>query len=49
MLAEQYFPVLLLIIVALGLGAMFTLLSILIGPKKDTAVKKMPFESGMPT
>ena len=49
MLAEQYFPVLLLIILALGLGAMFTLLSILIGPKRDTAVKKMPFESGMPT
>ena len=49
MLAEQYLPVLLLIVVALGLGAMFTLLSILIGPKNDTAARKMPFESGMPT
>ena len=47
MLAEQYFPVLLLIILALGLGAMFTMLSILIGPKQDSAAKKMPFESGM--
>ena len=49
MLAEQYLPVLLLIVVALGLGAMFTLLSILIGPKSDAPAKKMPFESGMPT
>jgi len=49
MLAEQYLPVLLLIVVALGLGVMFTLLSILIGPKKATPTKKMPFESGMPT
>ena len=49
MLAEQYLPVLFLIVVALGLGAMFTLLSILFGPKQDTEVKRMPFESGMPT
>lgn len=49
MIAEQYLPILFLIAVALGLGGMFTALSILLGPKLDTPVKKMPFESGMPT
>lgn len=49
MLAEQYLPVLFLIVLALGLGIMFTMLSILLGPKDDTAIKRMPFESGMPT
>ena len=49
MLAEQYLPVLFLIVLALGMGTMFTLLSILIGPKQTSKVKKMPFESGMPS
>jgi NADH-quinone oxidoreductase subunit A len=49
MLIDQYLPVLILIGVALGIGAMFTLLGVLIGPKKTTAVKRMPFESGMPS
>ena len=49
MLAEQYIPVLMLFVVALGLGSLFTLLGILIGPKVDTATKKMPFESGLST
>ena len=48
MIAEQYIPVLFMLVLALGLGTMFTLLSILIGPKKVDAVKKMPFESGLP-
>ena len=47
MVAEQYIPVLFMFALALGLGAMFTLLGILIGPKKVTEVKKMPFESGL--
>ena len=49
MLSEQYLPVLFVIIVALGLGALLTGLSILLGPSKPSAVKSMPFESGMPT
>ncbi len=49
MLAEQYLPVLFLIVLALGLGVMFTALSLLLGPKKRTATKSMPFESGMPS
>lgn len=47
-LSEQYLPVLFLIGVALGMGALFTGLSILIGPKNASPAKKMPFESGMP-
>lgn len=49
MIAEEYIPVLLLVGLALGLGAMFTMLGIMLGPKKATAVKKMPFESGLIT
>lgn len=49
MLSEQYLPVLFLIAVALGVGALFTGLSVLIGPKLRTAVKAKPFESGMPS
>jgi len=49
MLAEQYLPVLFVIALALGLGAMFTGLSILFGPTKSSATKSMPFEAGMPT
>lgn len=49
MIAELYLPVLFLIAVAIGVGGLFTLLGILIGPKKDSAIKRMPFESGMPT
>ncbi|MCH8842468.1 MAG: NADH-quinone oxidoreductase subunit A [SAR324 cluster bacterium] len=49
MIAEQYLPVLMLIGLALGLGGMFTLLAIMLGPKRPTDVKRMPFESGMPT
>lgn len=37
-----------ILVVALGLGSMFTLLGVLIGPKLAGEVKKMPFESGMP-
>jgi NADH-quinone oxidoreductase subunit A len=49
MIAELYLPVLFLIVVALGVGGLFTLLGILLGPRKDSAAKRMPFESGMPT
>jgi NADH-quinone oxidoreductase subunit A len=49
MLAEQYLPVLFVIAAALGIGALFTGLSILIGPTLKSAEKSMPFESGMPT
>ena len=49
MIVDQYIPVVFLSIVALGVGALFTLLGILVGPKQGTAAKRMPFESGMMT
>ena len=49
MIAEQYIPVLFMLVLALGLGTMFTMLSILIGPKRVNEVKSMPFESGLPS
>jgi len=49
MLLDQYLPVLFLGILALGLGVVLTLVSILLGPKKTSPIKKMPFESGMMT
>ncbi|MBI4083217.1 MAG: NADH-quinone oxidoreductase subunit A [Candidatus Lambdaproteobacteria bacterium] len=36
-------------VIALALGAFFTLVGILLGPSRDTAVKRTPFESGMPS
>ena len=49
MAAQEYIPVLILLGLALGLGGMFTMMAIMLGPKKATEIKKMPFESGMPT
>ena len=49
MLSEQYLPVLFVIVVALGVGALFTLMSILFGPRLRSSVKRQPFESGMPS
>jgi len=49
MLIEQYAPVVMLTVVALLLASLFTLVGILVGPKRPSAVKAMPFESGMPT
>lgn len=46
---EQYLPVLFLIVLAVGVAGLFTALGALIGPKLDSAQKRMPFESGMPT
>jgi len=49
MLLEQYVPVVMLIVVALLVASIFTFVGILVGPRKPSATKAMPFESGMPT
>ena len=49
MIVDQYIPVLILSVVALLVGSIFTLAGILVGPKVRTVVKDMPFESGMMT
>ena len=49
MIGEQYLPVFFLVIVALAVPTMFTLMSIMLGPKRPTDIKRMPFESGHPS
>lgn len=46
MLAD-YLPILVLFLVALGIAAFVIVLSSLLGPKKPSARKMMPYESGM--
>ena len=49
MLLEQYAPVVMLTVLALLLASVFTFVGIFVGPRKPSATKAMPFESGMPT
>ena len=42
----EYIPVLALLGAALGLALAFTLMSELLGPKRVSAIKQMPFECG---
>lgn len=41
-----YLPILLLVLVAIGFGLVSVVMSSLIGPKKPSAVKLQPYESG---
>lgn len=45
---RDYVPILLLMVVAAGLGAVFLLLSALLGPKLKTRRKLDTYESGVP-
>ena len=49
MIAIEYLPVLILIGLGLFFAAFFTLLGILLGPKRRGEDKEMPFESGLPS
>ena len=49
MLLEQYAPVVMLIVLALLLASIFVFVGILVGPRKPSAAKAMPFESGLPS
>ena len=46
MIAESYLPVLIMLLIGLGMAGMFTVLGILLGPKRPTESKSQPFESG---
>ncbi len=46
MLATEYFPILILIVLGLVFATVFTLAGILLGPKSHGKDKDMPFESG---
>ncbi len=44
---EQYFPILIYLVAVLGFAAVSLFLPHLVAPRKKTAVKEMPYESGM--
>ncbi len=44
---QQYYPVFVFALVVLGFAIVTLLAAHLIGPKRDTPVKLMPYESGM--
>jgi NADH:ubiquinone oxidoreductase subunit 3 (subunit A) len=44
---STYYPVFIYLLVVLGLAAVILILAHFIGPRKDTPVKLMPYESGM--
>ncbi len=46
MIATEYFPILILIVLGLAFATIFTLAGILLGPKRRGKLKEMPFESG---
>ena len=47
MVPADYLPILALIVVAVGMSAIAIALSALLGPRKSTSAKLMPYESGM--
>ncbi|MGM0578011.1 MAG: NADH-quinone oxidoreductase subunit A [Myxococcota bacterium] len=44
---EPYVPVLLIALIAVGMGAIILILSSLLGPRYPTKTKGLPFESGV--
>jgi NADH-quinone oxidoreductase subunit A len=46
---ESYLPALVFVLLGLGVGAAFTLLNTVLGPKRPTAVKRQPYECGLPS
>jgi NADH-quinone oxidoreductase subunit A len=46
-MSTEFTPIFLFLAVAVGTGASMLLLSTLLGPRKETKVKQMPYESGM--
>ncbi len=45
--SEDYAPVLMMILVGIGIAVGMVVASAFLGPKRKTAVKQMPYESGM--
>lgn len=46
-MSTEFTPIFLFIAVAVGTGLSMLLLSAFLGPRKKTAIKQMPYESGM--
>ncbi len=46
-MGEEYTPVFIFLVMAIGIGASMLIASAMLGPRKTTSVKQMPYESGM--
>ncbi len=46
---KSYLPVLVFVVLGLGGGAVFTMLNSVLGPKRPSAVKREPYECGLPS
>lgn len=46
-LFQDYLPIVILLVVSTGLAFLIVLLGHMLGPRRDTALKLMPYESGM--
>ncbi|MEK7442231.1 MAG: NADH-quinone oxidoreductase subunit A [Chloroflexota bacterium] len=46
-LLRDYLPILILLVLSTGLACLIVILTHLIGPRRDTKTKLMPYESGM--
>ena len=46
---KSYLPVLVFVVLGLGVGAVFTMLNSVLGPKRPSAVKREPYECGLPS
>ncbi|MBI5349470.1 MAG: NADH-quinone oxidoreductase subunit A [Chloroflexi bacterium] len=44
---RDYLPILILLVLSTGLACLIVILTHLIGPRRDTKLKLMPYESGM--
>ena len=46
---KSYLPVLVFVVLGLGVGGVFTMLNAVLGPKRPSAVKREPYECGLPS
>jgi NADH-quinone oxidoreductase subunit A len=46
---KSYFPVVIFILLGAGVGTAFTLLNSVLGPRNPNAVKRDPYECGLPS
>lgn len=46
-LLQDYLPIIILLVLSTGLACLFVVLGHILGPRRDTPLKLMPYESGM--
>ena len=46
---QSYLPALVFVLLGLGVGAAFTMLNAVLGPRRPTKLKRQPYECGLPS